>query len=159
MGPKGAAAHIEQRSGVRLCCALALSAIVSLLAVFLTAAGPTHAAVPISFGKSTLHNETSARPTSLQFGPDGRLYVAQQNGLIKIYTIKRNGANDYAVTATQTITKIKSIPNHNDAGTSNTSVTSRLVTGILVRGTRENPVIYVTSSDPRKNDASLDTNS
>src|SRR5829696_7770279 len=145
--------------GPRLWGALVVGTLLSLIGVLVTVAAPSPAAVTISFGRSTLHKETSTQPTSLQFGPDGRLYVAQQDGLIKIYTVKRNGANDYAVTATQTITKIKSIPNHNDAGTSNTSVTSRLVTGILVRGTRENPVIYVTSSDPRKNDASLDTNS
>ena len=122
-------------------------------------AGPSHAAVTISFGKSTLQNETSTQPTSLQFGPDGKLYVAQQDGLIKIYTLKRNSANNYAVTATKTITKIRRINNHNDNGTLNTGVKDRLVTGILVRGTATNPVIYATSSDPRARDASLDTNS
>ena len=58
---------------------------------------------PISFGKSLLMNASSVNPTSLQFGPDGRLYVAQQDGLIKAYTVERNGANDYSVTATETI--------------------------------------------------------
>ncbi len=131
-------------------------------------AGPTHAAVPISFGKSTLHNETTTRPTSLQFGPDGKLYVAQQNGLIKIYTVKRNGANNYTVTATRTVRSINNIPNHNDNGKLNTGVTDRQVTGILVKGTATNPVIYATSSDPRiggvsqygdNGDVNLDTNS
>ena len=42
-------------------------------------------------------------PTTLQFGPDGRLYVAQQNGVIKAYTVPRTAANNYAVTATETI--------------------------------------------------------
>jgi hypothetical protein len=151
--------HRKQRARLRLWYVLIAGALVSLLASFLAVAGPSGAAVSISFGKSTLHNATSTRPTSLQFGPDGRLYVAQQDGLIKIYTLKRNGANDYAVTATQTITKIKRIPNHNDDGTSITGATDRLVTGILVRGTRANPVIYVTSSDPRKREVDLDTNS
>jgi hypothetical protein len=151
--------HRKQRARLRLWYVLIAGALVSLLASFLAVAGPSGAAVSISFGKSTLHNATSTRPTSLQFGPDGRLYVAQQDGLIKIYTLKRNGANDYAVTATQTITKIKRIRNHNDDGTSITGATDRLVTGILVRGTRANPVIYVTSSDPRKREVDLDTNS
>ena len=105
--------------------------------------------VDLSFGKSILAGTSSSSPTSLQFGPDGRLYVAQQDGIIKIYTIKRNSANHYAVTATQTISSIASIPNHNDDGTLAPSVTSRLVTGLLVSGTAKNPIIYVTSSDPR----------
>src|SRR6478672_9374257 len=58
----------------------------------------------ISFGKSTLNGTTGlAQPTSLQFGPDGRLYVAQQNGLIRAYTIARTGPNTYNVTATESI--------------------------------------------------------
>jgi hypothetical protein len=145
--------------GLRLWLALVVGAIGGLLGGFLTVAAPSHAAVTISFGKSTLQNETSTRPTSLQFGPDGKLYVAQQNGLINIYTLKRNSANNYAVTATKTITKIRQTYNHNDNGTLNTGVKDRLVTGILVRGTAANPVIYATSSDPRVGDASLDTNS
>ena len=150
---------------------LMAGALVSLLLVlltFLVAEEPSHAAVPIGFGRSTLHNETSTRPTSLQFGPDGRLYVAQQNGLIKIYTIKRNGTNNYSVTATNNISSVRNIPNHNDGGALNSHVTDRQVTGILVRGTATNPVIYVTSSDPRiggvsqfgdNGDVNLDTNS
>src|SRR5215216_6910124 len=117
--------HRNQRARLRLWYVLIVGALVSLLASFLAVAGPSGAAVSISFGKSTLQNATSTRPTSLQFGPDGRLYVAQQDGLIKIYTIKRNGANNYAVTATATIRSIKNIPNHNDSGALNTSVTGR----------------------------------
>ena len=119
-------------------------------------------AQPISFSKSFLAGETSTDPTSLQFGPDGRLYVSQQNGLIKVYTVVRNGVSDYAVTATETITLIKDIPNHNDDGTLNTTETDRQVVGILVKGTASNPVLYVTSSDPRiavGSDSGLDTNS
>ena len=71
----------------------------------------------IGFGKSLLALASPQNPTSLQFGPDGRLYVAQADGTILAYSIKRNGANDYSVTATETITKIRSIPNHNDDGT------------------------------------------
>ena len=44
---------------------------------------PASAHVPgISFSKSLLQGETLSKPTSLQFGPDGRLYVAMQSGLI-----------------------------------------------------------------------------
>ncbi len=120
---------------------------------------------PVNFGKSTLGGETLTNPTSLQFGPDGRLYVAQQNGLIKAYTVKRNGANSYSITNTETIDLVNKIPNHNDDGTLNTSVTGRQVTGILVTGTAAQPMIYVGSSDPRigaggsGTDLNLDTNS
>src|SRR6476620_9319409 len=90
----------------------------------------------ISFGKSTLNGTTGlAQPTSLQFGPDGRLYVAQQNGLIRAYTISRTGTNTYNVTATETITLIQQIPNHDDDGALEPNVTNRLVTGIVVTGT------------------------
>jgi Malectin domain/Bacterial Ig-like domain/Kelch motif/Abnormal spindle-like microcephaly-assoc'd, ASPM-SPD-2-Hydin len=122
-------------------------------------------ATPVGFGKSALAGASSTSPTSLEFGPDGRLYVAQQNGLIKAYTISRQSANSYAVTATETISAIQSIVNHNDDGTVNTSITTRQVTGLLVRGTAANPVIYVGSSDPRiggdssGQDTGLDTNS
>ena len=43
--------------------------------------------------RSGLSGESSNNPTSLQFGPDGRLYVAQQDGTIKAYTVLRNGAD------------------------------------------------------------------
>ncbi len=119
----------------------------------------------ISFGKSTLSGTSSSKPTSLQFGPDGRLYVAQQSGHIKVYTIVKNGANSYAVTATETIDLIYKIPNHNDDGMPNPGVKSRLVTGLIVSGTAAAPVIYAVSSDPRigggasGEDKNLDTNS
>ncbi len=119
----------------------------------------------ISFASSNLSGESLTNPTSLQFGPDGRLYVAQQNGLIRAYTVVRNSANNYQVTATETISSIQQIPNHNDNGAVNNSVTTRQVTGIFVTGTAANPVIYVSSSDPRiggnsaGTDTNLDTNS
>jgi hypothetical protein len=122
--------------------------------------------VPISFGKSTLGNTIGLdRPTSLQFGPDGRLYVAQQDGLIRVYSINRTATNQYTVFAQESITLVQEIANHDDDGTLNTSVNSRQVTGLLVTGTAQTPVIYVTSSDPRigggasATDTNLDTNS
>ncbi|MEA2418891.1 MAG: hypothetical protein QOE60_1097, partial [Thermoleophilaceae bacterium] len=55
-----------------------------------------------AFGKSTLAGAGVSRPTSLQFGPDGRLYVAQMDGTIKALTVERQAPNKYAVTATET---------------------------------------------------------
>ena len=116
-----------------------------------------------NFLSSSLKGASLANPTSLQFGPDGRLYVAQQNGIIKAFSVKRNGKSDYTVTATETINLINLIPNHNDNGALNTSVTKRQVTGILLTGTAAKPVLYVTSSDSRmggpSGDLNLDTNS
>jgi glucose/arabinose dehydrogenase len=123
------------------------------------------ASAAVGFGKSVLSGTSSANPTSIQFGPDGKLYVAQQNGLIKIYTVKRNGANNYQVTATSTIDAIAKIANHNDNGALNSGVKNRLVTGLIVTGSSDQPILYVTSSDPRigagsqKGDLNLDTNS
>ncbi len=117
------------------------------------------------FGRSLLSGAGVAGPTSLQFGPDGRLYVAQMDGTIKVLTIARGAAHQYSVTATETITLVRSMPNRNDDGTLNLGVTGRLVTGLLVTGTPANPRIYVVSSDPRigagtsGDDLNLDTNS
>jgi glucose/arabinose dehydrogenase len=55
-------------------------------------------------------------PTSLEFGPDGRLYVSQQDGLITAFTVARRGPGDYRVTAAEKIGLIQSIPNHDDDG-------------------------------------------
>jgi len=118
----------------------------------------------VSFSKSLLQGETVTKATSLQFGPDARLYVAQQNGVIHAYTIARQGPNDYVASSTQVINLINNMPNRNDDGSLSTT-TGRLVTGIFVAGTAQNPVIYVHSGDPRigggsnGTDKDLDTNS
>jgi Malectin domain/Abnormal spindle-like microcephaly-assoc'd, ASPM-SPD-2-Hydin len=117
------------------------------------------------FGRSVLAGAGVSAPTSLQFGPDGRLYVAQMDGTIRVLTVARGGAHQYSVTASETITLVRSMPNRNDNGTLNPGVTGRLVTGLLVTGTPGNPQIYVVSSDPRIGagtsgaDLDLDTNS
>jgi hypothetical protein len=118
----------------------------------------------VSFVRGGLSGTTFNFGTSLQFGPDNRLYVAQQDGLIHIYKVARFGAANYQVIQSETITSIRDITNHNDDGTINTSVNYRLVTGLLVAGTKQNPIIYVTSSDPRYTEdttsvSELDTNS
>ena len=116
-----------------------------------------------NFASSSLKSIDISNPTSLQFGPDGRLYVAQQNGIIKVFTIKKNGANNYSATATETINLINAIPNHNDDGLINLFVFTRQVTSLLVTGTAAAPILYVTSSDSRiggpNGDLNLDTNS
>src|SRR4029450_3320275 len=104
---------------------------------------------PIGFGKSVLQGTSSQSPTTARFGPDGRLYVAQFDGLIKVYTVARNGANAYAVTATETIDLIQRIPNHDDDGTLNPTVTTRMITGLLVRGAAATPAIWASSSATR----------
>ncbi len=126
---------------------------------------------PVRFTVKKLEGLTGERPTSLQFGPDGHLYVALQEGSIYRLRIRKDDSGNYQVIDSTKIDLIKTIPNHDDDGKLNTSVTKRQVTGILVRGTPEHPQIYVTSSDPRiggivdekstapDGDLNLDTNS
>lgn len=103
--------------------------------------------------------------TSLEFGPDGNLYVAEEDGLVKVYTIQRNGIKDYDVTASEVLTLVQSIPNHDDDDGGLGGPSNRQVTGITVTGTASNPEVYVSSSDRRRGagggggDANLDTNS
>ncbi len=124
-----------------------------------------------NFINTKLSGATPYNPTSLQFGPDGTLYVATQGGSIFRYTIEKTNGT-YQVTKTETINLIKQIKNHNDDGSLNTNITSRQITGLFVSGTAAFPKIYVTSSDPRiggagsessspdnDGDVNLDTNS
>lgn len=125
-------------------------------------------ALPIiepAFGKSDLAGISNVKPTSLQFGADGRLYVADMLGLIRIFEIERDDVNDYRVISEEIISLIQNIPNHDDDGEANTAINKRLVTGLLVAGSASDPVIYVASSDPRigggpsHTETGLDTNS
>jgi hypothetical protein len=144
-----------------------LAALLSASLLFLALPAKAQQQNTPSFGASALSGESSNKPTSLQFGPDERLYVAQQDGTIKAYTIERGAKNNYVVTSTEIINEIKSIPNHNDDGTigTTTPTNKRQVTGLLVTGTASQPVLYVSSSDPRigagggGEDTNLDTNS
>ncbi len=113
--------------------------------------------MPISFVSAGTFNgvpgATLQNPTSLQFGPDGRLYVSEQNGSINAYSVSiQNGV--YTATAGEELTLpggagiVKSIQNHNDDGSENGNG-NRQVTGIVVTGTAAQPVLYISSSDPR----------
>lgn len=121
--------------------------------------------VAVEFTTSKLKGAQVNRGTSAQFGPDGKLYVTEITGLIKIYNVTRNGKNNYTATLDGQIVSVQKTPNHNDDGTPANLGDQRLVTGILVVGTAANPIIYVTSSDPRQaagpsgTDSGLDTNS
>ena len=101
----------------------------------------------IEGGSKILNN-----PTSLQFGPDERLYVAEQNGTINAFTVELQGG-EYVATANEVLFSngaevVKSIQNHNDDG-SPSSQSNRQVTGLVVTGTASHPILYVSSSDPR----------
>ena len=136
-----------------------LALLLTALALFSTL--ELHAA--INFTSSGLQGESLNNPTSLQFGPDGRLYVSQQDGTISAYTVTRQGSNNYVVTNVETILLVKNMLNHNDDGTVNASLGKRQVTGLLLSGTAQQPIMYVSSSDPREGgpsgDTNLDTNS
>jgi hypothetical protein len=145
--------------------AIAAAAWLLLTTTFsLTTTSPARAAT-IGFGLSAVSGTTGTNPTTLAWGPDGRLYVGYMFGTIRAYSIVRDGKNKYRVTNTETLNHVANIQNHNDNGQPNNSVTGRLLLGIAVTGTSSNPVIYASSSDPRigagkdGTDTNLDTNS
>ncbi len=117
----------------------------------------------ISFSKTTLLGTNLSEPTSLDWGPDGRLYVSERTGRIFAYTVEKVG-NNFQVLATETIDLVKNIPNHDDDGSFNNFTNDRQITGILILGTATTPIIYASSSDVRiggggGSDTNLDTNS
>nr|WP_298414782.1 malectin domain-containing carbohydrate-binding protein [uncultured Halomonas sp.] len=127
---------------------------------------------------------TLTQPTALEWGPDGRLYVTEVDGNVKVLTVAfgspnpddENQTNAFYVTSAETLNQVKGITNHNDDGT-DASGSARQVTGISVVPRYDadgNPVmidgkpavsVYVTSSDSRigagndGEDSNLDTNS
>ena len=122
----------------------------------------------INFDQSTLDvngfDSFNSGITALEFGPDGKLYVAEYTGAIKILTVEKLAANSYIVQDMEILNSITDIQNHNDDGT-DSSLTERETTGIRVVGTAQNPIIYIASSDIRIGgntnigDTNLDTNS
>ena len=130
--------------------------------------GEAESSATVSFGSSTLDlgGVGIDSPSSLDFGPDGRLYVSSaSSGEIYALTVQRNAENEYAVTDSEVITAVEQTPNHWDNGSLAPGVDGRQVTGILAAGTAQQPVLYVSSSDPRiggksaGEDTGLDTNS
>ena len=119
--------------------------------------------VPVGFGSSGLQGFDQGSLTALEFGPDDRLYVAQQDGDVYALEIERSGENSYSVVSQEQISSIKNIPNHDDNGTYVSGENSRQVTGLTVGGTASQPVVYVSSSDPTidvgTDDDDTDTNS
>lgn len=116
------------------------------------------------FSKLNLNSTAIQAPTSLDFGPDGKLYVASEEGQIYVVEIQRNAANDYIATDVNIIHLIQSIPNHHEDGSPAPSISNRKVNGLLASGSISNPVLYVSSFDPRdgasgNGDMNLDTNS
>ena len=141
----------------------------ALLTSILTFCVLFHVSSQINFSQSEVGfdvGDVDGGITSLMYGPDGRLYVAEYPGKIKILTIQRNTATDYVVTAVEELDGIQTMPDHNDDGSNHNSV-NRETTGLTVGGTAANPVIYVASSDFRigagtgggNGDVGLDTNS
>ena len=126
---------------------------------------------PVHFKIQKIKGLNPERPTSIQFGPDRKLYVATQSGMIYRYTISRNEDGYYELNNTDSIDLVKNIQNHNDDGSLAEGIAKRQVTGLLVSGTVTHPRIFVTSSDPRvggkdespkenpDGDIGLDTNS
>lgn len=94
-------------------------------------------------------------PTSVQLGPDGRLYVSQLDG--RLWAITLNG--DHTLNLAVPVVEIDTIhlsPNVNadgspaqDPNNPGSPLVGRQVTGFFVDGTPSQPVIYVTHSDPR----------
>ena len=148
---------------------LAFFSLLALVAVTVSLVTVSANAQTIAFDQKTLDfngNGSISGGTSLQFGPDGLLYVSQVNGLVKVFDITRDEATgDYLVNSSETISLVQSIPNHNDDGTAAAGTTTRQVTGITVGGTAGAVEVYVTSSDSRVGagggggDVNLDTNS
>ncbi len=123
----------------------------SVVLCILLLLGQAMTAQEISFGSSGLSGENVLNPTSIDFGPDGKLYVSQQDGTLWRFGVTRDNADSgegsYSVTESESILLIKNgIQNHNDDGIPN-NIKNRQVTGILTAGTAENPILYVTSSD------------
>ncbi len=135
------------------------------LAVCILLFGQTKSLHAYSFLSETLQGISITHPTSLDLGPDGRLYVAQQDGMLHAFTVERAPDGSYHAISQETILLIQQIQNHDDSGKVNNSQTTRQVTGLLAVGTATNPVLYVSSSDPRiggggsGGDSDLDTNS
>jgi hypothetical protein len=113
---------------------------------------------PFAFHLSRLDGLRIENPTALQFGPDGRLYVATRFGLIHRLSVSQ-AHGGFRVVSSEVLSQIQDIPNHDDRGRLLPALRNRLITGFVVTGTAERTVLFVSSSDPRLEDREIDTNS
>ena len=143
---------------------VAVAAVVGLLSRSDTPADPPRMS-GLRFAKGRVEGADTTKVTTVRFGPDGRLYVGQQTGIIRALTLERRGPASYRVTATEVIGLLIDLPNHNDNGAENRAVVGRQLTGIEIAGTADQPVIYTVTTDPRQGggpsglDVPIDTNS
>ncbi|MDS0300842.1 malectin domain-containing carbohydrate-binding protein [Halogeometricum sp. S1BR25-6] len=125
--------------------------------------GDGASAVDPDFTKSKLDGFSAGNPTAIDVGPDGRFYVSVQSGTVYVLDVERTGDNSYEVVGQVATDAIKQIPNHDDFGEYNAGENDRQITGLTVGGTAENPIVYVSSSDPSidvgQDDDDTDTNS
>ncbi|MDS0295603.1 malectin domain-containing carbohydrate-binding protein [Halogeometricum luteum] len=125
--------------------------------------GDGASAVDPDFTKSKLDGFSAGNPTAIDVGPDGRFYVSVQSGTVYVLDVERTGDDSYEVVGQFATDAIKQIPNHDDFGEYNAGENDRQITGLTVGGTAENPIVYVSSSDPSidvgQDDDDTDTNS
>lgn len=144
--------------------------LVALLAGGVVAVAATNAPAedePFEFVKGVLAGAEADKVTTLAFGPDGRLYVGQQTGIIRVLTVERDGPGRYRVTGRETVGALVGLDNRDDHGAVDPELIGRLLTGLVVTGPADRPVIYAATSDPRfgggfdeaEADSGLDTNS
>jgi N-acetylneuraminic acid mutarotase/glucose/arabinose dehydrogenase len=95
---------------------------------------------------STAGLSALSKPTAVQFGPDGRLYVGQLNGYLHALTLDANRN----VVAVQRIDTIHDSPNFDAGGTPSTA-TGRLLLGLEFdpASTPQRPILWAAHSDPR----------
>jgi Malectin domain/PA14 domain/Kelch motif/Glucose / Sorbosone dehydrogenase len=106
----------------------------------------------IAFNRRTLASTGTpglsalSRPTTVQFGPDGRLYVGQMNGYVHALTLDANRN----VVAVQRIDTIHDTPNQDASGSPSTT-TGRLLLGLDFdpASTPQRPILWAAHSDPR----------
>ena len=80
----------------------------------LVRAEPVRKQTGIAFRRSVIPAGVD-HPTALEFGPDGRLYVSQQEGTITVLSLDRTGGG-YSILDRQQVHDIERIPNHDDDG-------------------------------------------
>lgn len=114
---------------------------------------------PLEVRFHVLDGFSAQSPTSLRFGPDDRLYVATQYGRLTRLSLARTDAGGYRAVEIEEIPLIEAIPNHNDDGTPQPGVRGRLIAGLEAAGSAAEPVLFVSSSDPRLEHPLADTNS